>query len=320
MSRSGRWLAGLGAAAGYLWAMRRRNAALEPPSVRDLAGEPYPERHLTYCDGARVSLLDVGEGSPLLMVPGADGVKETWRYQVPAFARRRRVLVPDLRSAFPDEADFDVFRLDLLELIDERVDGPVALMGQSLGGAVAIRFAARHPERVRALVLCNTLTRVTYEHVGLDRTLLAPLAMATTRYLPTTLARLAAKGWSRQAAWIFDDSPGSENVVDYALWTGPRTVSPAVSSRRVDQLRGEDLRDELGDVRAPTLVVKGPRDAYCPPAWSREIAAGIEGAAYVEIPGTGHCSHVSAPGKFNRVVGDWLDAVDPADEPEEDPS
>ena len=311
MSRSGRWLAGLGAAAGYLWTMRRRNAALEPPPVRDLDGEPLPEGHFSYRDGARVSLLDVGEGPPLVLVPGADGIKETWRYQVPTFSRSRRVLAADLRSEIPDDADFDVFRRDLLELIDERVGGPVALMGQSLGGAIALRFAARHPDRLRALVVCNTLTRVSYEHVGLNRTLLAPLAMATTRYLPTSLARLAARGWSRRAAWIFDDSPGSENVVDYALWTGPRTVSPAVSSRRVDLLRREDLRDELADIRSPTLVVKGPRDAYCPPAWSREIAAGVEGAAYVEIPGTGHCSHVSAPGKFNRAVSDWLDAEDP---------
>lgn len=317
MSRAGRWLAGLGAAAGYFWLMRRRNAALEPPPIRDLDGEPFPERHFTYRDGARVSLMDVGEGPPVLLVPGADGVKETWRYQVPTFARRRRILAADLRSSFPADADFDVFRRDLLELTDELAEGPVALAGQSLGGAIALRFAARHPDRVRALVLCNTLTRVTYEHVGLDRTLLAPLAMATTRYLPTPLARLAARGWSREAAWLFDDSPGSENVVEYALWTGPRTVSPAVSSRRVDLLRGEDLRGELAGVRAPTLVVKGPRDAYCPPAWSREIAAGIEGAAYVEVPGTGHCSHVSAPGKFNRVVGDWLDAVDPVDGAEE---
>lgn len=305
-----RWLVGAAAAAGYLWTMRRRNAALEPPPVRDLDGDPLPERNFTYRDGAGVSLLDVGEGAPVLMVPGADGVKETWRYQVPLFAKSRRVIVADLRSEIPAGADFDLFRLDLLELTDALDTGPVALAGQSLGGAVALRFAARHPDRVRALVLCNTLPRVTYEHAGLNRTALAPLAMATTRYLPTPLARLAARGWSRRAAWIFDDSPGSENVVDYALWTGPRTVSPAVSSRRVDLLRGEDLRDELGEIRAPTLVVKGPRDAYCPPAWSKEIAAGIEGAAYVEVPGTGHCSHISAPGKFNRVVGDWLEAVD----------
>lgn len=309
MNRAVRW--GLGAAAGaaYAWYMVRRNEALEPPPLRTLDGELLEERHLEFSDGARISYVDTGEGPPLLMVPGADGVKETWRHQVPFFARDRRVIAADLRSRIPDGADFDLYRRDLLELMEALDTGPVDLMGQSLGGAIALRFAARHPERVRSLVLCNTLARVSYDHVGLNRTLLAPAAMATTRYLPTALGRLAARAWSRAAVWIFDDSPGSENVVDYALWTGPRTASPRVSGRRVDLLEGEDLREELGDVRVPTLVVKGPRDAYCPPEWAREIAAGIEGAAYVEVPGTGHCSHVSLPGAFNRVVGDWLEGV-----------
>ena len=309
MSRAARWALGAAVGAAYGWAMVRRNEGLEPPPLRDTDGELLEERHLVFSDGARVSYVDVGEGPPLLMVPGADGIKETFRHQIPFFARRRRVIAADLRSSVPEGADFDLFRRDLREIVEALDTGPVELLGQSLGGAIALRFAAREPERVRSLVVCNSLARVSYAHVGLNRSLLAPVAMATTRYLPTALGRLAAKGWSRAAVWIYDDSPGSENVVDYALWTGPRTVSPRVSGRRVDLLREEDLRGELGEIRAPTLVVKGPRDAYCPPAWSREIAAGVEGAAYVEVPGTGHCSHISLPGAFNRVVGDWLEAV-----------
>ncbi|MFW6198570.1 MAG: alpha/beta fold hydrolase [Acidobacteriota bacterium] len=290
--------------------MRRRNARLERPPLRDFDGHPYPERSLTLSDGAGITWVDVGEGSPVLMIPGADGVKETWRHQIPAFARRHRVIAGDLRSEFPPDADFDLFVRDALELLDEAGVERASVVGQSLGGPVAMRLAMRHPDRVRALVLSNTLARVSYGHVGLNRTLLAPVAMASTRYLPTSLSRALAGLWSRHAVWIFDDSPGSESVVEYALGTGPRTVPPAVSSRRVDLFRGIDLRPELDRVRAPTLVVKGPRDAYTPPRWSREIAAGIPDSAYVEVPETGHCSHVSMPGRFNRVVIDWLEAVE----------
>jgi pimeloyl-ACP methyl ester carboxylesterase len=88
-------------------------------------------------------------------------------------------------------------------------------------------------------------------------------------------------------------------------------VRPGVGRHRVDLLRGLDLRPELAHIRARTLVVKGPRDAYCPPAWSQEIAALIPDATYVEIPGTGHCSHVSMPGAFNRLVLDWLEEHTP---------
>lgn len=310
MSRRAKALAGAAAAGAYLWAMKRRNARLERPPLRDFEGHPYPECALTLSDGARVTYVDEGEGPAVLMIPGADGVKETWRHQIPAFAREHRVIAGDLRSEFPPDADFDLFVRDAVELLDAAGVETAAVVGQSLGGPVAMRLALRHPERVRSLVLSNTLARVSYEHVGLDRTLLAPVAMASTRYLPTALSRAAAKLWSRHAVWIFDDSPGAENVVEYALRTGPRTVSPAVSSRRVDLFRGIDLRPELDRIGAPTLVVKGPRDAYTPPRWSREIAAGVPDAAYVEIPETGHCSHVAMPGRFNRLVLDWLEAVE----------
>lgn len=324
MSSAGGWdrrlLAGAaGLAAGLYYAawVTRRNAALEPPPVRDPTGAPYPEGTFRFTDGAEVTFIDTGAVAGddtgarpvVLMIPGADGIKETFRFQIPAFARRHRVVVADLRSSFPRAATFDRLVRDVVELTDALEVGPAVVLGQSLGGAVALRYAARYGERVRALVVSNSLTRVSYEHVGLNRTALAPLAMTTTRYLPTWLARLAAEFWSHRAVWIFDDSPGGQNVVEYALWTGPRTASPRVSSRRVDLLRDEDLRAELADVRVPTLVVKGPRDAYCPPAWSMEIAAGIEGAAYVEIEGTGHCSHVSRPGTFNRSVLDWLRGI-----------
>jgi 3-oxoadipate enol-lactonase len=315
MSRTGwsgaaKFLGGAAAAGAYLWAMRRRNMGLERPRMRAPDGDPYPESEFVFSDGARVSYVDVGEGPPVLMVPGADGVKETWRYQVPALARDHRVVAVDLRSEFPPDASFDRFVRDLVELTSSLELGPAAVVGQSLGGPISMRYALDHPERVRALVLANTLARVSYDHVGLDRTLLSPVAMATTRYLPTALGRWAARLWCRQEVWIFDDSPGRENLVDYALSTGPRTVSPAVSSRRVELFRGMDLRPELPGIRAPTLVLKGPRDAYTPPEWCREIAARIPRASYVEVPDTGHCSHISRPGEFNRLVREWLTGVE----------
>lgn len=295
------------AGVAYVRAMVKRNERLRPPPVRDLAGRPLPHRTLEVSDGERIDYLDAGEGTPILWVPGADGVKETWRYQLPLFADRHRVLAPDLRRRFAVHDEFDRFAEDLVELVDATGAGPVVLVGQSLGGAIGIHFAYRFPRLVRCLVLCNTLTRVSYGHVGLNRTALVPLAMATTRYLPTPLAAAAARAWNRLAVWIYDPSPGGENLVDYALWSGPRTASPAVSGARVDLLRELDLRPELGAIRAPTLVVKGPLDRYCPPEWALEIAAGIPGARYALVPGTGHCSHISRPGVFNAIVLGFLE-------------
>lgn len=284
-----------------------RNGRLSPPPIRSAAGAPLPGGEVVLSDGERIGYLDAGVGPSLLWVPGADGVKETWRHQLPYFAGAYRCVAPDMRAGVEEGHTFDRLADDLAEVAEALRIEPAVVIGQSLGGSVAIRFATRHPDRVRGLVLCNTLARVSYEHVRLNRAALVPVAMATTRYLPTAIARAAARAWSRWSVWIYDSSPGRENVVDYALWTGPRTVPASVSSRRVALLRGEDLRPELGSIGVPTLVVKGPLDSYCPPEWALEIAARIAGARYALVPGTGHCSHISMPGGFNRVVREWLD-------------
>ena len=67
-----------------------------------------------------------------------------------------------------------------------------------------MRFAVLHPERVRGLVIANSLARVSYEHVGLNRTILTPVAIASTRYLPTWLGKAMARVWSRMEVWIYD--------------------------------------------------------------------------------------------------------------------
>ena len=311
----------LGLVAGiYVGLVLWRNRRLVRPPILGTDGAPIPERTFTLSDGETVDYLDVGptdadlEGSApglltILLVPGADGMKETFRFQVPALAKRHRVLCVSLRRKLSREDTFDRMVDDVVELAAESGSRRLVLLGQSLGGAIAMRFAIRHPDRVVGLALANTLARIGYEHVGLNRALLAPLAMATTRYLPTGFGRILARVWSRLEVWIYDSSPGSAKVIDYALWTGPRTVPSSVSNARVARLKKIDLRPQLPSVRTPTLVLKGPRDHYVPPAWSHEIVALVPGAQYEEVSGAGHCSHVSMPGSFNRLLLSWLETV-----------
>lgn len=309
MARLRRFAAGVAAgAAGVVCArsMLRRNASLERPPVRGPDGRILSQHRFRYSDGEEVSLIDAGEGPTILWVPGADGPKETFRYQLPEFARSYRVVAADLRSRITPEHEFSRFIDDLNELIDGLDTGPVVLVGQSLGSAIAMRFASQYPERVLGLVLTNPLARVSYEHIGFNRVALVPFARLSTRYLPTPASRALAGLWSRLRVWIFDDSPGRDKLIDYALYTGPRTTPSSVSDARVDLLKGLDLRPELSSIAAPTLVVKGPEDVYVPVKWALAIAEAIPGARYETIPGTGHMSHISMPGAFNHLVERWL--------------
>jgi pimeloyl-ACP methyl ester carboxylesterase len=306
-------LAGL-AATAYARTILTRNERLRPEPIHDTDGVPLPEGTFRFSDGEEVDYVDAGQGPTILWVAGADGVKETWRYQLPSFAERHRVVAADLRTRIASTDRFDRFVADLIELIDGLETGPVVLVGQSLGSAIAMRFASRFPDPLRSLVLCNPVARVTYDHVGFNAVALVPLAMWSTRYLPTPIARALARLWCRYSVWIYDDSPGRQNLVDYALWTGPRTVRSHVSGRRVSLLKGMDLRLGLRSVATPTLVIKGPEDTYCPTEWALEIAGAIPGARYVTIPGTGHCCHISMPGAFNRVLRNWLSEMEQARE------
>ena len=309
----------LGAAAGVAgvawWlAMTRRNEALVRPPVRDGSGEALPGGVIEYSDGETVEYVDAGSGAgsgaesgdALVWIPGADGPKETFRYQLPSFARRHRVVCADLRREFAAEDDFDRLVDDVAELVDARGVERFVLIGVSLGSAIAMRFARRFPERLRGMVLCNPVAHISYGHVGVDRAALILLARFTTRYLPTEVSRGFARYWSRLGVWVFDDSPGREALIEYTLFTGPRTVPPSVATRRVSHLRKIDLRPGLVDTAVPALVVKGPRDEYCPVEWAQEITELLPDAEYVPIPGTGHGSHISRPGAFNETLADWF--------------
>ncbi len=322
LRRPGRFALGAAAGlAGAAWwlAMTRRNEALVRPPIRDGSGEALPGGVIEYSDGEKVEYVDAGSGDALVWVPGADGPKETFRYQLPSFARRHRVVCADLRREFTAADGFDRLVDDVAELVEARGVERFVLIGTSLGSAITMRFASRFPERLRGIVLCNPLARVSYRHVGFNRAALIPLAMVTTRYLPTELSRGLARVWSRLGVWIFDDSPGRDALIEYALFTGPRTVRPTVSDRRVSGLRRVDLRADLPGIALPALVVKGPRDEYCPVDWAREITELLPDAEYVPIQGTGHCSHISRPGAFNETLDDWLRRL-PAREEEEETS
>lgn len=297
------------AAVAYTRAIKKRNAELVRPRIRDGEGQALPVGTFEYSDGEVVEYIDVGEGDALVWIPGADGPKETFRYQLPRFARDYRVVCADLRARFAEDDDFDRYVEDLLELLGARKIDRFVLIGQSLGSAIAMRFATLFPERLGGIILANPLARLSYGHVGLNRTSLIPLAMATTRYLPTDISRVLGRLWSRLGLWIFDDSPGSEGLIDYALFTGPRTVPARVSDARVARLKGFDLRRDLPAIQVPALVVKGPHDVYCPVSWALEIADLLPRAEYVPITGTGHCSHLSRPGAFNQAIEDWLERL-----------
>ncbi len=290
----------------YLIDKRRRNLATEPPPLRGNRGQALEPRLIRLAGGECVPVIDVGEGPALMLVPGLSGDSQVFRHQIGALSSRHRVIAPNLRTNFDGvEHRFDQFARDIAAVLEALKVKSVCVLGLSFGGPIAIRFAALYPERVWGLILTNTLARIDLSHVGLNRTLLIPIARWSTRFAPAALVRRLARLWGRLCIWVFDPSPGNERIIQYEL-EAPLRFPSSAGSIRMDTFKDCDLRSDLARIKQPSLVVVGSADNFTPIEWQREIADLLPNSSYVEIPCGGHLTLISHAETFNEAVLGWL--------------
>lgn len=233
----------------------------------------------------RIHAAEFGtEGEPLVLLHGLSGSSRWWRRNVPALARGARVVVPDvigfgrtrLRGRLPPIGEI----ADLLAgWMDRLALGPVDLVGHSMGGQISVHLAARHPERIRRLVLVDA--------AGIPR----PVT-------PRALVRFAAEV-SPPRRW--GDPFFLPTIVGDALLAGPRTIL-----RAIGHIMRDDVRALLPQVAAPTLVIWGELDTIIPVEHARDFREGIPGARLAVLRGAAHNPMVDRPDEFNRLVADFL--------------
>jgi pimeloyl-ACP methyl ester carboxylesterase len=299
---------GAGAAAGlYLVDKRRRNLAIEPPALRGHRGRSLQPGLVELAGGECVPVIDAGEGPTLVLIPGLTGDSQVFRHQIAALSTQYRVVAPNLRTGFEGvEEQFDQFAHDVASVMDALGVESACVLGLSFGGPIALRFATLYPDRTWGLVLTNTLARLDLSHVGLNRTLLIPVARLTSRFAPEVLMRRISNLWGRLGIWVFDPSPGNERIIDYEL-QAPLRIPLSVGSGRMDTFKDCDLREDLSRIQQPALMIVGATDTFTPMAWQREIAELLPNVTYVEIPQGGHLSLISHAEVFNEAMLDWLE-------------
>jgi pimeloyl-ACP methyl ester carboxylesterase len=301
---------GAGAAAGaYLVDRWRRNIAKPPRPLRGHRGGTLEPLFVELAGDECIPVIDSGEGPAVVLIPGLTGDSGVFRYQIAALSENYRVIAPNLRVDFNGiEQRFDQFAHDVATVLDALDVSTACPLGLSFGGPIAMRFVSLYPNRTWGLILTNTLARLDLSHVGLNRTLLIPVARWTSRFLPEPLMRRLADFWGRYGIWVFDPSPGNERIIDYELTT-PVRVPMSVGAARMDTFKNCDLRSDLPRIRQPALVICGTSDTYTPPEWQREIADLLPHSTYVEIEYGGHLSLISHAEEFNEVVLGWLEGV-----------
>jgi pimeloyl-ACP methyl ester carboxylesterase len=198
------------------------------------------------------------------------------------------------RSAVP--LDADVLADELVAAADAEGLDTFALAGFSLGGPIAVRAAARHPERVNALILTATFAHRD-ARLDLAARLWAELHEAGDHERLAAFLSLVA--FSTEA--LRATPPETLRAGIEAL----ATVIPPGTPEHVDLVRRIDVRDDLAGITAPTLVISTTADPLVSPALHRYLAEHIPGARLAALD-SGHLPFAERPAEWLALITDFL--------------
>jgi pimeloyl-ACP methyl ester carboxylesterase len=262
--------------------------------------------------GRSLRYVDLGDGDPLVLIHGTGGAWQSWLLNLEPLAARHRVIAVDLpgfgcSARLPAAPDMRQYAASLVELLDQLGLGRVTVLGHSLGGVVAMRFALDHPERTASLVLVDgggvALTPlrlwVVVRMLFVINALFSRRAVVRALVRRPRLRRLAMAGFVRDPA--IADGPFASEVL--GVFAAPGLVD-AVKSAASD-----DVGDHAERIAAPTLLLWGNSDPVIPLAVAEELSGRLRRSRLEAMHGVGHCPMLEQPERFNARVADWVDEV-----------
>jgi len=256
--------------------------------------------HVHYLHSGPTTLPDVppalDRGRLFLLVHAAGSNAGMWQRQFAAAAEEHSVVALDFpghgrSSGVEGLPTIDAYAESLVHFADAVRLRPFVLVGRSMGGAVAMTVAARHPERLAGLVLVCTGARFPLEpaHLTTLRDVVRgrlPQQFTTETFSPSTPVALMREAWMQQVK------------------TDPRVrYADLLACQAFD---GDAL---LPRIRTPTLVVAGADDQVTPPALSEELARGIAGARLEIVSEAGHQAPLEQADRFNRLVTSFAETL-----------
>ncbi len=233
-----------------------------------------------------------GRGNTLLLIHGANDQAGAWAGVAAPLLESHRVVAPDLPGhGDSGPADGPLGIGDLLAGLDAVLAaepaGPVTLIGNSLGGFLALHLALKHPERVARVVLVNGAAHQARSDVPL---------------LPRTRdeARRAVEALTGPRAKLPPDF-----VLDDLV---RRSAGSPMARLYASDLQAFSLDERLGDVTTPVSLVWGDADELMPLAYAEAAQAKLAGARLVTLPGCGHipmreCPALLTPALLAAVEG-----------------
>ena len=240
---------------------------------------------------------NAGTGDAILFCHGAGGNAASWYNQFGEFARDHHCVAYDCRGfgrSLCALEDFDgrKFAADAIALLDHLEIDSAHLVCQSMGGWTGVRVALEYPERVRKLVLSDTIGGIALQS-GIDSIRTLSERVADTRLSNAALApgfpeKQPALGFLYAQISDFNRLP--QDAVVGSLFDGPQMVP----------------MEQAQTLALPILVFAGTHDVLWPPEVLRELAEALPTAECFEID-SGHSPYFENPEVFNRVLREFLE-------------
>ncbi|MCG6875887.1 MAG: alpha/beta hydrolase [Betaproteobacteria bacterium] len=242
--------------------------------------------------GRPATVVQTGRGPDLLLVHSLLAERSSFDQVLPALAARFRVTAPDLpgyggTAPLPEPVKIEDYADWVAELI-RTLDLPTSttVLGNGFGGFVATALAVRHGALFDKLIVADALP-------GFPAPAKEPLRALA--------ARVASQGMEGaldiaiRRMFPEDYIAANPGIVAERKEALLRAADAGAFQRAALALTKLDLASELAKIRNPTLVICGALDQTTPPQIARQLAEGISGARYEEIPECGHCPQVQKP-------------------------
>ena len=252
-------------------------------------------RFCTAADGTRIAVASIGTGAPLVRAAHwlshveHDLESPVWRPWLRELSQRHRYVRYDQRGCGLSDRtlsglSLDAWVGDLEAVVDQLGLTRFPLIGMSQGGAVAIAYARRHPEKVSHLVLVGAYARGAMRRAASD----------LERLEAETLVNLIRIGWGRDNDAfrdVFTNQfiPGG-SAEQHRWWTELQrlTASPEAAARTLEAFHDVDVTGLAAALQVPTLVMHARHDARIPFDEGRKLAASIPSARFVALDSANH--------------------------------
>lgn len=234
-----------------------------------------------------------GEGPPLIYIPGLDGTGLLFYRQARLLAHRFRVITFRLRD---DALSMDSLVGEVARHLDEAVpDGtPAIVVGESFGGALAMSFALAYPQRISALVILNSFSRITPK-------IKLFAAITAASIVPWGTMRIVRR---LTASRLHSSHTHRDEIKRFLLLTRATTRRGYINRLRI--LTHYDLRPQLKDIRVPTLFLAADEDHLIPSMeQATYMSARVPNATMRVLHGHGHGCFLAPDLDLDALLKEW---------------